>query len=133
MGPDQMSSNSKMFNIEKLAADGANWITWKGRMLSILEALNLTKNIKGTACIPPEPTSYPSTHHLMIKELETLKKQEKHLDDYQAHEGLAKAHIFNAVVDSLLLKIQMLMTAKEVWDMVCREYEQKLLMVQVNL
>src|SRR6266481_3296568 len=25
------------------------------------------------------------------------------------------------------------MMAKEVWDMVCREYEQKLLMVQVNL
>ena len=102
-------------------------------MLLILEALNLMKNIKGTACIPPEPTSYPLTHRLPIEELEALEKQEKCLDDYRAHEGLAKAHIFNAIVDSLLLKIQMLTTAKEVWDMVCREYKQKPSMVQVNL
>ncbi len=102
-------------------------------MLSILEALNLTKNIEGTARIPPEPTSYPSTHRLPIEELEALEKQEKRLDDYRAREGLAKAHIFNAVVDSLLLKIQTLTTAKEVWDTVCREYEQKPLMVQVDL
>jgi hypothetical protein len=30
MGPTEMASNTKHFSIQKLAADGVNWVTWKG-------------------------------------------------------------------------------------------------------
>ena len=55
------------------------------------------------------------------------------MDDYHACEGLAKSFIFNTVVDTLLLKIQILPTSKEVWAAICKEYKDKPLMVQVDL
>lgn len=71
MGPTQMSSiNSKMTVIEKLAADGANWLSWKSWMVSILESSALLKHIDGTARHPSSPLTFPPGHKPTADELD---------------------------------------------------------------
>jgi len=44
-----------------------------------------------------------------------------------------KAQIFTTIPEGLLVEVQKLSTAKEIWDAVCHKHEAKGLMVQVDL
>ncbi|KAF8524843.1 major facilitator superfamily domain-containing protein [Hysterangium stoloniferum] len=119
--------------LEKLADNGKNWIAWKSRILSILESGVLLKHIDGSAQRPPDPTIYVAGTVLTNDQLDIRDKQEKHLDRYLACEGRVKAQIFLSVGPSLMLSLQRLGTAREVWQAVCQEFESKPKMAQVDL
>jgi hypothetical protein len=125
--------NSKLVTVEKLANNGENWITWKSCLLSILEANTLLKHIEGSAHRPADPDTFPIGYTPNEEEIELLEKQEEHLDHYLACEGQAKAQIFLTINSSLMLSLQKLTTAKEVWDTVCAEFEDKPKIIQVDL
>ena len=69
----------------------------------------------------------------MEDEEDHLEKAEKCWDDYNQCEATVKAQIFTTIPDSLLIKIQRLKMAKEIWDTVCEKYKGKSLTVKVNL
>ena len=138
MGPDDTNASStgtsKGYTVPKLARDGSNWVTWKSRMLAILVSTRgIMWHIEGTACMPaPLPTD-PANHHYTELEEEELEKKEKRWDHYHQHEAMVKAQIFTTIPEGLLVKVQKLHTAKEIWDAVCGKHEAKGLMVQVDI
>src|SRR6266481_5900555 len=46
---------------------------------------------------------------------------------------MVKAQIFTTIPDVLLIEVQKLNTAKEVWDAVCTKHEGKALTVKINI
>ena len=138
MGPKDTnvpsSNTSKGYAFPKLTHDGSNWVTWKSRTLVILA---LTRGVmwhfKGTSHAPaPLPTD-PANHHYTESEEEELERKEKHWDDYYQCKATVKAQIFTTIPEGLLVEVQKLSTAKEIWDAVCHKHEAKGLMVQVDL
>ena len=69
----------------------------------------------------------------MEDEEDRLEKAEKHWDDYNQCEATVKAQIFMMIPNSLLIEIQKLNTAKEIWEAIVAKYEGKSLTVKVNL
>ena len=62
-----------------------------------------------------------------------LDNLERHWDDYNQREAAIMAQINTMVPDSVLIKIQNLATAKEVWEVVCAKHETKALTVKVDM
>jgi hypothetical protein len=69
----------------------------------------------------PLPT-HPPNHAFTDDEEEALEKAEKHWDDYHQRKATVKAQVFNTIPKGLLVKVQKLKTAKEVWDTVCAKH-----------
>jgi len=137
MGPIDSTVSTdipKPYVVPKLAWDGSNWITWKSQTLAMLAVgWGVTHHIKGTAREPPKIPTFPTSCSLMEDEEDHLEKAEKCWDDYNQCEATVKAQIFTTIPDSLLIKIQRLKMAKEIWDTVCEKYKGKSLTVKVNL
>jgi hypothetical protein len=127
------SSTLKSFVIPKLAQDGVNWLTWKSQMLAMLTSTHGAKqHLDSTIRIPPMIPTYPDGHVLTDQEEEALDELEKHWDGYNQCEVSIKAQIFTTILDSILIEIQNLAMAKEVWDAVCTRHETKALMTKVD-
>ena len=113
MGPGKpMSSTTatKSYMIPKLANDSSNWITWKSQMLT-----------------------YLTTHSLTTDEEDCLEQAERCWDDYHQCEATVKVQIFTTIPKVLLIEVQKLRTAKEVWDAVCIKHKGKALAVKVDI
>ncbi|TFY76439.1 hypothetical protein EWM64_g7569, partial [Hericium alpestre] len=66
-------------------------------------------------------------------ELEAFEKALEKLEEWEQKQYIIKQQIFSMITDSLLLRIQVLDHAHEVWNTVCREFEAKTMMVQIDL
>src|SRR6266481_4901695 len=136
MGPGNPtpSGASKSYVIPKLAWDGSNWISWKTQTLATLAvSRGVSRHIEGTAREPPPIPTFPSNRSLTVEEDERLEKAEKRWDEYYQREATVKAQIFTTVPESLLIELQKLKTAKDIWDAVCAKHEGKALTVKVDL
>jgi len=137
MGPSNPTTSitaGKSYAVSKLAHDGSNWITWKSQTLATLAVgWGVTRHIEGTARELPKMPTVPSNRPLTEDEEDCLEKAEKRWDDYNQREATVKVQIFTTIPDSLLIEIQKLNTAKEIWDTVCAKYENKSLTVKVDL
>ena len=74
-----------------------------------------------------------TSHSLMQEENECLERAEKQWDEYHQCKAMVKAQIFTMVLESLLIELCKLKTAKEIWDAVCAKHEGKALTVKVDL
>jgi len=137
MGPGKpMSSTTatKSYMIPKLAKDGSNWITWKSQMLATLVAsCGVMRHIEGTARQPTAIPTYPTTCSLTTDEEDCLEQAERCWDDYHQCEATVKVQIFTTIPKVLLIEVQKLRTAKEVWDAVCIKHKGKALAVKVDI
>jgi hypothetical protein len=132
------SSNSTLFNIPKLADDGLNWITYKGRMLTALGARGLmrytdgrkTKPIPFAVDLSTGKVTKPDGTKPTDAELEDL---EDKIDEYQQKDSLVKQQIFSTISDQLLLRIQNLGSAAAIWDKVCKIHKGKTELVHIDL
>ena len=52
---------------------------------------------------------------------------------YDQQEAIIKAQIFTLILDSLLIEVQKLKTAKELWEAMCAKHEKKALNVMVDI
>jgi len=82
-------------------------------------------HIEGTSREPPKIPTFPSNHQLTYDEEDCLEEVEKCWDDYNKCEATVKAQIFMMILDSLLIEIQKLKTAKEIWEAVLVKYQAK--------
>ena len=69
----------------------------------------------------------------MEDEEDCLEKAEKCWDNYNQREVTVKAQSFTMIPNLLLIEIQELNTAKEIWEAIVAMYEGKSLTVKVNL
>ena len=70
---------------------------------------------------------------LTDKEGGQLDDLEKWWDDYNQREAMIMAQILTMVPDSVLIEIQNLATAKEIWEAVCAKHEMKALTIKVDM
>ena len=70
---------------------------------------------------------------LTDKEEGQLDDLEKCWDDYNQRKATIMAQIFTMVPDSVLIKIQNLATAKEIWEAVCAKHEMKAFTIKVDM
>ncbi|TFY76907.1 hypothetical protein EWM64_g7104 [Hericium alpestre] len=158
-----MSLSNNLFNfysVPKLQNDGTNWIMYKTWLRTVIGAKGLMRHLDGTAQQPSllanlSATVQPKTDPLSIliapeasgsaskgkgknikpseAELDAFKKALEKLEEWEQKQYLVKQQIFLTITDSLLLHVQALDHAHEVWNTVCREFEAKTMMVQVDL
>lgn len=57
----------------------------------------------------------------------------KKLDEYYQHNSLVKQQVFSTIMDRLLLWVQKLEAASDIWKEVCQIYEGKTELVQIDL
>lgn len=58
---------------------------------------------------------------------------DKRIDEYQQKNSLVKQQIFSTITDRLLLRVQKLETASEIWKEICQIHEGKTELVQIDL
>ncbi|KIK32341.1 hypothetical protein CY34DRAFT_101732, partial [Suillus luteus UH-Slu-Lm8-n1] len=114
-------TTSTLFNVPKLAEDGSNWITYKERTLTAISARGLMRYVDGRAPDGSNPTE---------KEIE---ERDKKLDEYDQKNSLVKQQVFSTITDRLLLRVQKLESASEVWAEICQIHEDKTELVQIDL
>jgi transposase InsO family protein len=130
MGP---APNSKFISMERLADNGENWVSWKTQIKSILGSNSLLKHIDGTARQPPAPIVFQPNTVPTRDQLKQQDEEEERMEKYLAREEAAKTQIFLSISKSLMLSLQSLQTAQEVWNAVCKEFENKPKIIQIDL
>jgi hypothetical protein len=119
--------------MEKLADNGKNWVSWKTQINSILGSNSLLKHIDGTTHQPPAPIVFQPNTVPTRDQLKQQDEEEERMEKYLAREEAAKTQIFLSISKSLMLSLQSLQTAQEVWNAVCKEFENKLKIIQIDL
>ncbi|RDX41534.1 hypothetical protein OH76DRAFT_1364460, partial [Lentinus brumalis] len=111
------TSNSNLYTVPKLAADGSNWITYKERIHVCMGSRGLMRHLLGTARRPPTPPVWPrpspSTPTALDKlsDEEYLRKvedAEAKVDEYDQREFATRQQIYSTISDSLLIKVKYL-------------------------
>ena len=110
-----MSSKTKYFSVQigKLPADGANWLCWKSRMLTILGSSYLSKYIQGPKVPLPGDDMRTSS---------SLRTRKSNASKTPRMRESCQGWILNSIANELLLKMKDLPSAK-VWDAGCNEFE----------
>jgi hypothetical protein len=62
-----------------------------------------------------------------------IEECDKKMDEYDQKNSLVKQQIFSTITDQLLLHVQKLESASEVWVEICQIHEDKTKLVQIDL
>jgi gag-polypeptide of LTR copia-type len=132
-----LPSSSSLYHIPQLSDDGTNWITYKERAQTVIRARGLMRYLDGRTK-EPVPFEIDSQGQALkpnksVATQTEIEEQEKKEDEFQQKDSLVKQHIFSTVSDQLLLHIQNLGQASNIWAEVCRIHEGKTEMVQIDL
>ncbi|KAH9171909.1 hypothetical protein EDB89DRAFT_1851897, partial [Lactarius sanguifluus] len=123
MGPVPKEDSPNRSYVPKLLPNGANWISYKSR---VIVSLGSKGHLEGRAALKPKPPApLPSTHNATeakahkkaVEEYDTL------LDDWETREYSAQQQIFSTISDSILIWIQSLKSAAEMWTILKRDFE----------
>ena len=132
--PAMSTANPQSFTVPKLACDDSNWVTWKSQMMAtLLSTRGAKRHLDGTAQVPPAIPTYPKGRTLTEEEEGEPDDLERCWDDYNQREATIMAQIFITVLDSVLIKVRNLATAKEVWEAVCVKHEARALTIKVDM
>jgi hypothetical protein len=130
---------SALFNVPKLAEDGSNWITYKVRTLTAISAQGLMRYVDGRVLelfpYPIDKTtgSLKAKPDGLIPNKKEIKERDKKIDEYDQKNTLVKQQVFCTITDRLLLRMQKLESASEVWAEICQIHEDKTELVQIDL
>jgi hypothetical protein len=131
------ATSSSLFNVPKLAEDGTNWITYKERTLTAIGARGLMRYVDSRA-VQPIPFVVDVKTGAVTKPDGTPPSQteindlDKKLDKYYQCNSLVKQQVFSTITDRLLLQVQKLEAASDVWKEVCQIHEGKTELVQID-
>jgi hypothetical protein len=121
-----LSSNpSSVLSLPKLASDGSNWIIYKSHITSAITAKGLNRFLTGTAQVPKEPPKYETPTPEQEAEIEASLTL---ADKFLTSQAEARNIILSSIPDSLAYKVIQTTTAKEMWEIVCKEHEGKTIM-----
>jgi len=132
------STTSSLFNVLKLAEDGSNWITYMERTLTAIGARGLMwytdgRAIKLTPFLIDEKTKAVTKPDGLMPTQAEINELDKKIDDYYQKNSLIKQQVFSTITDRLLLHVQNLHKASEIWAEICQIHEGKTELVQIDL
>ena len=122
--------------LPKLMPNGANWVTFKRRMMINIEArAHLIRHLEGRAPHPkaPAPLKGKPTQQEEDEYEEKREKYEDAVDLWRTHDAIVKRQIIHNIPDTILIRIQNLSTAADMWDALRREFEGQTAFVQNDL
>ncbi|TBU34368.1 hypothetical protein BD311DRAFT_618953, partial [Dichomitus squalens] len=113
--------------VPKLDVSGTNWVLYKERLTWAADAKGLAGHLDGTVQEPNAPPS-PATPASVAQtapatELATWKKGE----------AIVKQLIASTIPDSLFMKVRSKGTARDIWDALAAEFQQRSRMVSLDL
>jgi hypothetical protein len=115
------SSPSSSGSIQELRDNGSNWSEYQPRMESVLVAKGLWRHVVGTA-VAPEPYAMDGVPVLADGKTpateEQIESKEDELTEFDKKEYLAQHLILSTTSTRLGVKINGIMSAKEMWEVV---------------
>ena len=122
--------------LPKLMPNGVNWVTFKHRMTIDIEArAHLIWHLEVRAPhpkVPVQPKGKP-TQQEQDEHEEKLEKYEDAVDLWRTRDAIVKQQIIHNIPDTVLIRIQNLSTAANMWDALQREFVGRTAFVQNNL
>ena len=109
--------------IQKLSADGSNWIVWKTCIQILIGAKKLAHLLDENVTCPTKPellTGTPSA-----AETTTYKAALEKFQEFDQSDAEVKHFIMLTIPDSLLIKTINCATASSLWKAICAEHETK--------
>ena len=122
--------------LPKLMLNGVNWVTFKRRMtIDIKARAHLIWHLEGWAPHPKAPVQPKGkpTQQEQDEYEEKLKKYEDAVDLWRTCDAIVKWQIIHNIPDTVLIHIQNLSTAANMWDALQREFEGRTTFVQNDL
>ena len=123
------TSSSNTLNAPKLCDDGSNWSDYHARIKVEMEAKGLWKHVEGIAT-PPKP--YAEVNGVAVladgkteATEEQIEARECRIDEFGRAASMAKHVILSTTSAWLGMKIKLLPTAKEMWELVKRDTTSK--------
>ena len=146
MGPSIQSmdtttplTGSLFFNIPQLAKDGLNWIVYKGRLLTTVNARGsiMGQYIDGSAMEPiPLKTNtagVPQSPNGRAATPDEIKKNLKEIQEYHHRNSLVKQQIFSTLTDEMYLQVQEFESTSKIWKELCTIHQDKTKLTQTDL
>ena len=133
MGP---APTPDVTTVPKLLSNGANWVTFKRRMVVDIEArAGLIRHLEGRAPYPkpPAPLKAKPSQQEQDEYTEKLEKHEDAMDLWRLRDATVKRQIMHNIPDTVLIRIQSLTTAAEMWEALRKEFEGRTAFVQDDL
>src|SRR5258705_12353065 len=132
------ATSSALFNIPRLGDDCTNLITYKERLLTAIGARGLMRYIDGRTKQPLAFKLDQATKTIVKEdgkpatEAEQEAREDK-IDEWYQKDAYVKQHIFSTITDRLLLRVQKLPNASEIWEEMRVIHGGKTEVVQVDL
>ena len=122
--------------LPKLMTNRANWVTFKRRMtVDIAARPQLTWHLEGTAPYPKHPA--PLKAKPMQQEQDEydkcLEKYADAIDLWRARDTIIQRQIVHNIPDNILIRVQNLTTAAEMWEALQKEFEGRTTFIQDDL
>lgn len=112
-------------SIEKLRADGSNFITWSTQTQALFGARGVMRHVRGETIPPPTVAKYDPSTTYTAEELKVLQDTQSVMDRYKQQECIVKQQIFATIPNTLLLMVQSKATAADVWNAVQDEMKNR--------
>src|SRR6267154_1641685 len=135
----QMSFTTKLgdefLKVPKLDASGKDWPLWKGRLELSLAARGLLGYLSGKTPMLANPAAgkpsgwSPAT----ADEVKAMKEYEKELTEWVEKDAVVRQQIAVVIPNTLFVKLLSKSTAKEYYDTLKAQFEQRSLVVSIEL
>ncbi|KAF8058195.1 hypothetical protein FPV67DRAFT_1358211, partial [Lyophyllum atratum] len=120
--------------IPKLDVSGSNWVIYKDRLLWSVDARGLLDHLDGSESEPVDPISdREESTALTEAEVRLEAEWKKAVKLWRQGEAVVKQQIAGTIPDSLFMKIRGFGTAREIWEALAGDFQNKSRMVSVDL
>ena len=143
--------------IPKLDVAGTNWVIYKDRLLWSVDARGLLHHLDGTSTEPQDPIDRTVAMPVLAEDPETAahpgpsaegsekaippsvedsakhEEWKKSLKVWRQEEAIVKQQIAGTIPDSLFMKIRGSGSARDIWDALSKDFQNKSRMVSVDL
>ena len=119
--------------VPKLDVAGTNWVIYKDHIIWSIDAHGLLEHIDGSESEPVDPITRSEGAVLSTDELVAEAEWKKLLKAWKQGEAIVKQQIAGTIPDSLFMKVCGQGTAKGIWEALSKDFQNKSLMVSVDL
>ena len=146
MGPDTQTMNtsttitgSNFFNVPQLAEDGLNWIIYKGRLLTAVNARGSTMgqyldgSVQEPTLLQTDSNGVPIGPAGGAATPAEIKENLNEIQEYQYRNSIVKQQIFSTLTDDTFLRVQEFESASKIWMELCAIHEGKTKLTQIDL
>ena len=127
MSPAEMLSTSyptsHQQHLPKLAADGSNWIIYKGRVKIYATMKKLGHLLEGTAAPPTKPE--PPNNSATATEVTVYESALEKFEEFIWQNAEIQHVLMSTIPETLMIKTINLPTASDQWKVICAEHESK--------